>query len=211
MTSLMLIERVIVPALLIFLAFGSCAGALLGLALVFRTGKALAFVRSMNRWVSTRRALRPAELPRNVTATTRRGRVVLAVFLLLGGLFALYVLLLRIEIPRMALIVGVNLKRWFFTSIALQTLKWFLVLGSALALVVGFLILFFPGRLAALEARLDKWYSTRHVLPPTGEAMRYPLEMMVEGAPRAAGWVIAGASLLVFAAMAILLAARIAG
>jgi hypothetical protein len=209
MTPLMLIERVLVPTLLIFLVIGSCASVLLGLALVFRTEKALAVVRSMNRWVSTRRALRQAELPRTVAVTTRRSRVVLALFLLLGGLFALYVLLLRIEIPRAALILGVNLKRWFLTSIALQTVKWFLVAGSALAVVVAVLILFFPGRLAALEARLDKWYSTRHVLPPTGEAMRYPLEMMVEGSPRAAGWLIAGASLVVLAAMAILLAARI--
>ena len=53
-----LLERVIVPALVIFLLVGSVASALFGLALVFRTEKALAFMRSMNRWVSTRRALR---------------------------------------------------------------------------------------------------------------------------------------------------------
>jgi hypothetical protein len=41
--------------------------------------------------------------------------------------------------------------------------------------------------------------------------MRYPLDTLVEGAPRPAGWIIAIASLLVAAAMAVLLAARIAG
>jgi hypothetical protein len=183
----------------------------MGFALVFRTEKALVFMRSMNRWVSTRRALKQAEIPRTVSIVSRNGRVLLALFLLFGGVFALYVLLLRIEIPRAALILGVNLRRWFITGIALQTVKWFLVVGSVLAVVVAVLILFFPGRLVALEARLNKWYSTRHVLPPAGEAMRLPLEVIVEGSPHAAGWVIAVASLIVAAAMGVLLAARIAG
>ena len=104
-----------------------------------------------------------------------------------------------------------NLRRWLITGVALQTMKWFLVVGSVLAVVVAVLILFFPGRLAALEARLNKWYSTRNILPPAGESMRLPLEILVEASPHAAGWIIAAASLVVAAAMAVLLAARIAG
>jgi hypothetical protein len=208
MTVLALIERIIVPALVIFLLIGSSASALLGLALVFRTEKALAFMRAMNRWVSTRRAMRQAELPRTVTVESRRGKILLALFLLFGGLFALFVLLLRLEIPRVAVVLGVNLQRWFVIGVVLQTVKWFLVAGSVLALVVAVMILLFPARLTALEARLNKWYSTRHLLPPAGESMRYPLDAVVEGSPHAAGWAIAVASLLVALAMAVLLAAR---
>ena len=197
------------PALLIFLLIGSLASVALGLALVFRTAKALVFMRSMNRWVSTRRALRQAELPRTVDVESLRSRKLLALFLFFGGLFALYVLLVRLEIPRVAMVLGVNVQRWFLIGVALQTMKWFLAVGSALAVVVAILILFFPGRLAALEARLNKWYSTRNLLPPTGESMRYPLDLMVETSPHAAGWIIAVASLLVAAAMAVLVAARL--
>ena len=207
---LALTERVIVPALVIFLLIGGVASALFGLALVFRTEKTLAFMRTMNRWVSTRRGLREAEVPRTVAVKSRFGRILLALFLLFGGVFALYVLLLRLEIPRVAVVIGVNLQKWFVLGVLLQTMKWFLVAGSALALLVAVLILFFPSRLAALEERLNKWYSTRHILPSTGEAMRYPLDMIVEGAPRAAGWIIAVASLAVAAAMAMLIAARLA-
>jgi len=210
MTVLGLLERVVLPALVIFLLLGGTASTLLGLALVFRTEKALAFMRSMNRWVSTRRALKQAEIPRAVGVPSRKGRVWLALFLLVGGLFAIYFLLLRMEIPRAALILGVDLKRWFIVAVALQTMRWFLIVGSLLAVVVAALILFLPERLAALEARMNKWYSTRHILPPAGESMRFPLEMMVEASPRAAGWLIAAASFLVAAAMAVLLAARIA-
>ena len=211
MTMLNFLDRVVVPTVVIFLLLASTASTLLGLALMLRSEKAIAFMRSMNRWVSTRRALRPAELPRSIRIESRTGRVLLALFLLFGGAFALYALLVRIEIPRMAVVLGVNLRRWFITGVALQTMKWLLVLGSALALVVAVLILFFPGRLAALEARLNRWYSTRNLLPPAGESMRYPLDMMVEGAPRASGGVIAAASLAVAASMAVLLVARFAG
>ena len=142
---------------------------------------------------------------------SRKGRVLLALFLFFGGLFAIYFLLLRVEIPRAAAILGVNLQRWFITGVALQTMRWFLIAGSLLAVAVAVLILFFPQRLVALEARLNQWYSTRNVLPPAGESMRFPLEMMVEASPRAAGWSITAASFLVAAAMAVLLAARLAG
>jgi hypothetical protein len=124
--------------------------------------------------------------------------------------FAIYFLLLRMEIPRAAMVLGVDLQRWFIIGIALQTMRWFLIVGSVLAVAIAALILFFPQRLAALEARMNKWYSTRHVLSPAGEAMRFPLEILVEASPRAAGWTIAAASLVVAAAMAVLLAARIA-
>jgi hypothetical protein len=207
---LALIERVIIPALVIFLLIGSTASTLLGLALVFRVEKTLAFMRSMNRWVSTRRGLREAEVPRTVEVKSRRGKLLLALFLLFGGVFALYVLLLRLEIPRVAVVIGVNLQKWFVLGVLLQTMKWFLVAGSALAVLVAVLILFFPGRLATLEEHLNRWYSTRHILPSTGESMRYPLDMVVEGSPRAAGWIIAAASVVVAAAMALLIAARFA-
>ena len=211
MTVLGFLERVVVPTLVIFLLLGGLASTALGLALVFRTEKALAFIRSMNRWVSTRRVLKQAELPRSVAVVSRKGRMALALFLIVGGVFALWFLLLRLELPRMALVLGVSLKRWFITGVALQTMRWFLVAGCVLAVAVAVLMLFFPSRLAAFETRLNKWYSTRNILPPTGESMRYPLEMMVEAAPRPAGWIIAAASLLVAAAMAVLLAARLAG
>jgi len=206
-----LIERVIVPSLVIFLFLGGSASALLGFALVFRPEKTLAFMRSMNRWVSTRRALKQAEIPRTVEVQSRKGRVWLALFLLLGGLFAIYYLLLRVELPSAALVLGVDLKRWLVIGVAMQTVRWFLIVGSMLAVAIAALILFFPQLLIAVESHLNKWYSTRHVVPPAGETMRFPLEILVEASPRGAGWIIAAASLLITAAMAVLLAARITG
>jgi len=72
-------------------------------------------------------------------------------------------------------------------------------------------MLFFPRLLAAFEARMNRWYSTRQLMPSSGENMKVPLDLLVEGYPRAAGSIIAAASLVVAVAMGILLVARLAG
>jgi len=211
MSVLTLLERVLVPSLILFLLIGSLASVVLGWALVFRSARALSFMRSMNRWVSTRRALKELEVPRHVEEPRKAGKLWFGLFLVAGAGFALYVLLARIEIPRVAVVLGVNLQRWFLASVALQTMKWLLVVGSVLALAVGILMLFFPQVLAAFEARMNRWYSTRQLLPAGGETMKFPLELLVEASPRTAGWIIAAASLVVAVAMGILLVARLAG
>jgi hypothetical protein len=211
MTVLALLERVLVPTLEICLLVGSLSSTLLGCALVFRTARAIDFTHRMNRWVSTRRALKEAELPRHGGTPGASRKPWFGLFLLVGGAFVLYFLAFRTEIPHAAAVLGVDLKRWFLAGIALQTARWFLVAGSLLAVCVGVLLLAFPKTLTAFEERMNRWYSTRRILPPEGESMRYPLDMLVEAYPHAAGWTIAAASLLVAAAMGLLLAARITG
>lgn len=201
MTGLQFIERVLIPAFVLFVLVGSVGGALLGLALALRSASALQFVTRMNRWVSTRRALRPVEIPRGMQPTTAR-RPWLGVFLLVGGALAFYLLLARLQIPASG---GTDLKRWLVTGLALQTTKWFLVAGAALSLAVGALLLFFPRAYIAFEARMNTWYSTRRLLPADSDAMRQPLDSMVVAYPRQAGWLIFFASLVVAVAMAALL------
>ena len=211
MTVLTLLERVLVPSLIVFLLIGSLASITFGWVLIFRTAQALSFMRGMNRWVSTRRALKELEVPRHVEEPRKAGKLWLGLFLIAGGGFALYALLIRIEIPRAAVVLGVNIQRWFIVGVALQTVKWLLVVGSLLAVAVGILMLFFPRMLAAFEAGMNRWYSTRNLVPTGGESMKFPLELLVEAYPSAAGWIIAAASLVVAVAMGILLVARLAG
>src|SRR5258708_4311148 len=80
--------------------------------------------------------------------------------------------------------------------------------GGAFELIVGLLILVAPQRLASFEARGNQWYSSRQLMS-ADEKMPLPLEPHVQSSPRAAGWIIAAASLLVALAMGGLLLARI--
>jgi len=151
--------------------------------------------------VSTRRALRPVEIPRGMEPTTGR-KPWLGVFLLAGGALAFYLLLARLQIPPSG---GTDIKRWLVTGLALQATKWFLVAGAALSLAVGSMLLFFPRAYIAFEAKMNAWYSTRRLLPADSDAMRQPLDSMVVAHPRQAGWLIFVASLVVAVAMAALL------
>ena len=203
------IERVVIPTLVLFVLAGGLAGVLLGAALLWRSAATLAFVARMNRWVSTRQALRPLETPRNVPASSGALRRWLGGFLVFGGAFSAVLLLARLDVlQRGSYVPGVNVERWLVSGVVLQTMKWALVAGSAFALVVGVLMLFFPARLAVFEARMDRWYSSRRLLQAE-ETMHMPLEPRVEANPRAAGWIIALASLLVAAAMLVLLFAKL--
>lgn len=204
-----LIERVVIPTVVIFVLLGGLAGALLGAALVWRSDATLRFMTRMNRWVSTRQALRPLDVPHGVHGPTASLRRWLGGFLVFGGALSVASLLVRLDVLRRGHYVpGVDLERWFVSGMILQTMKWVLVVGGAFAVVVGVLMLFFPARLVAFEARMDRWYSSRRLLQAE-EKMVMPLEPRVEANPRAAGLVIGAASLLVAAGMVVLIFAKL--
>jgi hypothetical protein len=201
MTFLRLLDQLIIPFLLIFLFVGSLGGVALGCALLLRPAAAIRFIRSMNRWVSMRQATRELEIPREALRPSKW----LGIFLIAGGAFACYFLVARLQIPRAAMSVA---DPKFVTALAVDSARWLLVAGCLVSVAMGILVLFFPGALQALEARLNQWVSTRHLLPPESGRMRTPLDLLVEAYPRAAGWTIAVSSLVVAAAVSLLIAAR---
>jgi len=121
---------------------------------------------------------------------------------------AVYFLLARLDFARGPYMPGISVIRWFLTGLVLEAMKWTLIAGSAFALIVGLLILLAPEQFASFEAHGNRWYSSRQLMS-ADEKMHLPLEPHVEAYPRAAGWIITVASLLVALAMGGLLLARI--
>jgi hypothetical protein len=128
--------------------------------------------------------------------------------LVVGGALLVVLLLTRFHVERSAFVPGVDVRRWILSGMALQLTKWFLVLGGAFSAAIGVLMLFFPQQMDALQARLDRWYSSPR-LRAAEETMHTPLEPRVEAHPRAAGWIITAASLLVALGMAVLIVAKL--
>jgi len=193
----------------LFLLVGSVAAAVLGVALLLRSAAALRFIAHMNRWVSTRRALKPLEIPRTIeTLAAARSRPWLGALVVIGATAALYLLLTRMDALGSRSAGAPELKRRGKNTLPLLTLKRFLVAGSAFAIVAGVMLVAFPRGWRALEERMNRWYSTRRLLPAGSDDMRMPLEALVEAHPRAAGALITVASLIVALAMAGLLALR---
>jgi hypothetical protein len=210
MALLNFIDRVVIPAVVIVLLVGGIGGVILGCALVFRSSATLRFMTRMNSWVSTRQALKPLEVSYHIEPAAGPGgrRPLLGSFLVVGGALAVYFLLARLDFVRGPYVPGISVIRWFLSGVALEAMKWTLVVGSAFASVIGLAMLLAPERLMSFEARVNHWYSSRRLMS-ADEKMHMPLEPHVEAYPRAAGWTIAAASLLVTFAMGGLLVARL--
>ena len=209
MTALRIIDQLVIPTLVLFLLVGSLASAALGIGLLLRSEATLRFIASMNRWVSTRRVLRPLEVTRNVdTLVTARRRPWLGAAILAGSAIACYLLLTRLDALGARSTGVLELKSWLVRVLPLLVMKWFFALGCLFATACGVMLIAFPRTWRAFEERMNRWYSTRRLLPADGDQMRMPLEALVEARPRAAGAIIAAASLIVALAMAGLLALR---
>lgn len=209
MSFLTIVDRLVIPTLIAVLLAGGVAGIVLGFALVLRSEATLRFISRMNRWVATKAATEPLDLPRNVEPAGGLGqrRPVFGAFLVMGGALAVYFLMTRLDF-RVTYVPGVDVKRLYFSAVALQTMKWVLVAGGAFALVVGLLMIVSPERLGVFERRLNEWRSPRPLVA-ADEKMHMPLEPRVAAHPRAAGWLIGCASFVVTLAMSGLLLARI--
>ena len=147
----------------IFLFATSLLGLAVGLGVMLGSTAMLDFIRRMGL---------PVRLP-GMAGSARW----FAVILVAVGAYAA-VVVLKVQAPHS------------LPGLAIDVLKWFLVVGSVAAIVAGILLLVFPRIWRNVEARANRWYSTRYL-----EA-------------RAAGTVIMVLSVLAAVASGLLLASR---
>jgi len=195
--------EVLAPALKVLFLSVSLVGIGLGICLIVRGEATLRTMQGMNRWVSSRRAMKPLEIPHNVEPVARTGRSGIGIVVAAVGIYSLTVLVLQFDPARLAAALGQH-PRYSIASIAIESLRWLLIAGSALAAVVGVMMLAAPRALVALEAVGNRWISSRRLVAG-GDTMHAPLDRFAEHHPRVAGVLVAGLSLAGTAASVILL------
>jgi hypothetical protein len=200
-----LLAQILVSTLVVFLFVGSLLGLVLGLGLMVRSGAILSFMVLMNQWVSTRQALKPLELPRQLAPAASSARWFGAILVVLGAYSAL-VLLGSFDVQRVAALFKVD-ARYSLAAIALDAMKWVLVGGSFAAVATGIMVLLFPRAWRSLEERANRWHSTGN-LELSGDKVYLSLDRIVEAFPRAAGLVISFLSLVAAIASGVMLFAR---
>ncbi len=190
-----MLNTIVVPALLTFLMVGGIAGVILGMGLCVRSDLVLRAGEKLNRWVSFRRVLKPAEVPRDSWALVQRNRRVLAVLVVLGAAYTIYGLRL-IDSGASAVRVAERLQ------ISVTGAAWlvesgvaFLIVGNLFAILVSAMLGFAPEILARLDARSSRWISTRNAFRTASE-INCTFDHWVEHWPRATGVVIALFSLV---------------
>lgn len=206
MSSTAALTQIFAPFFKILALCGSLAGILLGACLLLRTERTLAYLRDMNRWVSSRRVMKPLEVPRTLEQRVRGRRLWLGLLVAAAGAYALIVLIWSLEARRLGAALGAP-PGHSLAAIGIESLRWILVAGSALCVAVGLMMALAPRALEGFEAWSDRWVSTRQALQGA-DTMYLPFDRLAERFPRACGVVILGLSLAAAAASVVLLLQR---
>jgi hypothetical protein len=188
-----LFDELLVPAVFLFLLVSGLVGVGLGIGLVVFRSRVFPLFGPMNRWVSARKNLEPMEAPHDIEPFFHRHRYWFSALFLIGGAFSILMLALKVDAAAVASVFGA--RRSFIGPWVIQTLTTLLIAGNVLAIAIGIILGFFPRVLAALEMRTNRWYSSRQFVKGADE-MHVPLDRWFESSPRAAGWILAVAALI---------------
>ena len=191
-----------IAVVLVFASVGVAAG----IGLIVASARTLRFFQLMNRWVSTRGALRALDVPRSTERFSHRHRRWVGWALIAGGTFATFGLVAGFNAAAVgAVFAKGDMGR--LVAIVAEALRWFLIVGSVAGVVIGCMLCFSPGALATLEGYANRWFSPRKVLRG-GDDMRLTLDKLVEAHPGPSGWILACTALGAVAYAVTLLFAR---
>jgi len=181
-------------------------GFAVGVGLIVSGARTLRLFQVMNRWISTRGAFKSLDQPHSTEQFSHRHRRAIGGTLIAGGIFAIFGLVGGVDASAIGTVFAKGLTATLL-AIVVQTLKWFLVLGSTAGVVVGYMLCFSPDALSRLEAYANRWFSPRNVLRG-GDDMRLTLDKLVQAHPVPSGWILACTALGAVAYAVTLLLAR---
>lgn len=170
-----------------FFFVASIAVLCFGIALVWRSAIALRFMSWMSTWISTRKLMRPAEMPHFVEPTMMKRPVLLGVVAALIALASMLVLLgTEAEVIR-RLLFDVFPRR--LGGMLADVTRTLLLVANAFGIGMGLLLIFSPGIFSNVEAYSDRWFSLRKASYPL-EKMHVPLDGWVSANPTISGIVL---------------------
>lgn len=184
-----------VQFLAVLFLVGGLAVLAVGVGLVGGSARTLRFFTTLNRWVSTRRAGRPFEIPHDTRQAVQKHRRWLAVVFVAGAAFALYGLGARFDVRAAGFMFGIDTQAASGAAWLVESVRYVLIAGNLAAVVIGIMLGFFPHALTALEARGGRWYSDRQLVKGAN-TMNLALDKWVAASPRAAGWIMVVAGLV---------------
>lgn len=180
---LLLVQFLMVSFLIV-----AVAGLAVGIGLIVSSQRTLQLFPRLNHWVSTRHVLKPVEMPHETESIAHSYQRWLAGGFVLGGLISGFGLAAGFDAS--ALSAALAEQRFVpIVAIAMETAKWFLIIGSGFGVVVGAMLLFYPNAEITLERYANQWVSSRQ-MARGGDDMHLTLDRLVEAHPKPAGWII---------------------
>jgi drug/metabolite transporter (DMT)-like permease len=189
------LSQIVNEAVAIFLLVGAAFGLVVGLMLVLDSARAFRIGDRLNRWVSTRAAVRPLEEHHSIARPLYRMHRLVGMLICAGALYALAVLGTPAGKDAVVKSLGTLGSPAFAAWIA-ESLRVVLLVGNAAAFVFGVLFIVRPSSLKRLEAWADRRVSGRKASKPL-EVMRDPTDRFVREHPRMVGGLVIAGSLYV--------------
>lgn len=189
------LSAIVQQAIFVFLLLGSIFALAAGLLLLLDSARAFRIGERMNRWVSTRMALRPLEEQRSISRPLYRMHRLVGTLICAGALYALIVLGTPYgEAAIVKTLSGIGPQR--FASWVSESLRIVLLIGNVGALLFGLVFVVRPSALKGLEAWADRRVSGRKATKPLEEVRLSP-DHFARTHPRITGAVITLGSLYV--------------
>src|SRR5256885_5542414 len=152
--------QLLVQFLIVLFLIVSVSGLAVGVGLITTTPRIVATFHLLNRWVSTRHALRPIEVPVDTERVTHRHHRWLAAGFVLGGLIAIFGLSAGLDAT--AVSAAFATKRFApVVAIGVESAKGGMIARSAVGVLGGAMPLFYPNAESTLEWVVNKWVAAR--------------------------------------------------
>jgi hypothetical protein len=183
------------PVLYVLLFAGAILGLVVGIMLLVDVERLMRWNYALNRWFSTRQAMRPLEEPVDIKRIVYRRHRILGVLLFAGALYTLDVLAFSYRTDALVRAFR-DLGDPGLLGIAFESARIVLIVGNVAALIASVVLCFRPSLLKGLEAWGDRQFSGRASTKPL-DTMHYQPDDFVRARPRVIGVLIVIGSLYV--------------
>jgi hypothetical protein len=179
------LSQIVNQAVFIFLLVGAAFALIAGLLLLFDSARAFRIAAVLDRWVSTRSALRPLEEHRSIAKPLYRMHRLVGALICAGALYSLSVLGTPAgEAAMTKSLSGIGPVR--FSAWVSESLRYVLLTGNFFAFIFGLVFIVRPSALKGLETWADRRISGRRSTKPL-EEMRRPADQFVREHPKMIG------------------------
>ncbi len=193
------LQQVIAEAALVFLLVGAVVALVAGLLLLLDSERAFRASDWLDRWVSTRAAMRPLETHHSVARPLYRMHRLVGALICAGAVYSLVVIgSAKGEAAITKSLAALGPAR--FAAWLAESLRYILLAGNAAALVFGLVFIVRPSALKGLEAWADRSISGRRSTKPL-EVMHRPADAFVRAHPRLVGVLVLVGSLYILATL----------
>jgi hypothetical protein len=197
-----LLVQTLGPVLYVLLLGGAVLGLVVGVLLLLNSARVLRWNDLLNRWYSTRKAVRSLERPIDIKRPLYRWHRVLGIVIFAASLYTLDMLVFGFQTSALVRALRGAGNPALLTLIVEGT-KIFLIAGNIVALLAAAVLIFRPSLLKGLEVWADRHYSGRASTRAL-DVMRYQPDDFVRGRPRLVGGLLVLGSAYVLVTLGVL-------